>query len=507
MKCASVSRRNGTWLAAFGAVALGGALMLASVKTDAAATPVPIDSPAYKQAMSLSDAFRQTAVAVQPSVVTITSETQVAGRGQLRAPGMDQEELFKRFFGDRPLEEFFDRGPGQPHRFHKPSAMPQPVQRGIGSGVVIDADGLILTNNHVVADADDVRVKLSDGREFQAREVMTDPKTDLAVLKIEASGLTAARLGDSERVEIGDWVLALGQPFGLEGTVTAGIISAKGRGIGITARENFLQTDAAINPGNSGGPLVNLAGEVIGINTAISSRSGGNDGVGFAIPVNLAKWVSDQLVSTGTVRRAFLGVGIQKVTHDLASRFGIEGNRGVLITQVQEGSPAAKADLQVGDVILQFAGKDVSSPRELQNLVERHEPGSTQEVVISREGKRQTLQVACGEQANDGEAVSHRSSSTPLNELGFRAGELTSEVAKRLELDNSAGVVITEVQPGSEAARAGLKTGMVVAEVNRRPVKNLSDFREAIAEREEGRGLLLLIRTANGSRFVVVNPS
>ena len=235
--------------------------------------------------------------------------------------------------------------------------------------MIVDPSGIILTNNHVVAGGGQVMVRLHDGREFKAVDIKTDPKSDLAILRIEGAGtLPAARLGDSNKVEVGDWVLALGEPFGLEGTVTAGIVSAKGRGLGITDREDFLQTDAAINPGNSGGPLVNLDGEVIGINTAISTNNGGYQGVGFAIPIDLAKWVGGQLEQSGRVHRAYLGVMIQPVTQPLAEQFKVKVNTGVLIAEVQPDSPAAKAGLKAGDVVLQFAGRPVSNPRRVAGV-------------------------------------------------------------------------------------------------------------------------------------------
>ena len=262
----------------------------------------------------------------------------------------------------------------------------------MGSGVVIDADGLILTNNHVVAGGGEVTVRFHDGREYKAAQVWTDPKTDIAVVKLDGvSDLVTAKMADSDSVAIGDWVLALGQPFGLESSVTAGIISAKHRGIGITARENFLQTDAAINPGNSGGPLVNLDGEVIGINTAISSRSGGNDGIGFAVPINLAKWVAQQLAEGGTVQRAYLGVGIQPVTQKLADQYHVKPGLGVVVTETFPNTPASKAGLESGDVIVEYAGIRVDSPSELQVVVERSEIGRPHVLSIVRGGKQMDL--------------------------------------------------------------------------------------------------------------------
>ena len=301
---------------------------------------------AIHSANHLSTAFRTVADHVLPSVVAIENRPTMAksGAGNFSQPsaapyngenplkGTPFEDMFRQFEMPKNPD-----GSARPRGFGQPSPMPR---AGIGSGVIIDSSGIILTNNHVVAGGE-VTVRIHDGREFIASQVWTDPDTDLAVVKIEgADDLIPAMLGDSDDVAIGDWVVALGQPFGLESTVTAGIISAKHRGIGITPRENFLQTDAAINPGNSGGPLVNLEGEVIGINTAISSRGGGNDGIGFSVPSNLARWVSDQLRENGSVKRAYLGVGIQPVTQDLARELGVPPRGGVLITDVYDGTPA-----------------------------------------------------------------------------------------------------------------------------------------------------------------------
>ncbi len=320
---------------------------------------------AVASAKGLSTAFRVASEQVLPAVVTIENEPKaVTADDNATTPPKPNPFGERNPFEGTPFEDFFkDHG----FNFEMPPGQPQPHAGGSGSGVVIDPSGIILTNNHVVAGDGEVTVRLHDGREFKATNVWTDPKTDIAVVKIDAQDLVAAKLGNSDTVSVGDWVLALGQPFGLEDTVTAGIISAKHRGIGITARENFLQTDAAINPGNSGGPLVNLDGEVVGINTAISSRSGGNDGVGFAIPINLAKWVGDQLVQGGTVHRAYLGVGIQPVTATLAEQFKVKPREGVAVTDVFPNTPAAKAGLQSGDVIVEYAGVAVSNPNRAAN--------------------------------------------------------------------------------------------------------------------------------------------
>ena len=310
-----------------------------------------------------------------------------------------------------------------------------------------------------------------------------------------AGALPAARLGDSNKVEVGDWVLALGQPFGLEGTVTAGIISAKGRGLGIAEREDFLQTDAAINPGNSGGPLVNLDGEVIGINTAISTSNGGYQGVGFAIPIDLAKWVGGQLVTSGKVHRSYLGVIIQPVTQALAEQFKVKVHQGVLVTEVRPDTPAAKAGLKPGDIILKFAGQAVSTPRELQGIVEQAKIGSTDPLVLLRDGKEMTLNVTCRELPSDlamAGATSHEggNESSRFDKLGLQVESLTPQIAEQLGVKAEHGVVITEVRSGSPAALAGLTTGMVIVEVNRQPVKTVEDFRRRVDAKPLDKGVL-----------------
>jgi serine protease Do len=319
--------------------------------------------------------------------------------------------------------------------------------------------------------------------------------------------LTAATLGDSDAVEVGDWVLALGNPFGLEGTVTAGIVSAKQRGVGINERENFIQTDAAINPGNSGGPLVNLQGEVIGINTAISSNSGGNEGVGFAIPINLAKWVAKQLSDGGAVHRARLGVMIQPLTYDLAKQFGLKAREGVLVAEVTPDSPAAKVDVKSGDVIVEFGGKAVASPQELQSLVEQAPIGKAQNLVVLRDGKRTELKVNPTEMPGDKTDNSTGKSdgkTSRLEKLGMEVQELTPELAKKLDAKVEHGVVVSDVEAGSAAERAGLSAGMVIVEAGRKPVKTVADLSAALDEKALAKGVLLLVRTEQGSRFVVL---
>jgi serine protease Do len=476
---------------------------------------------AIESAGHLSTAFRAVADHLLPSVVMIENRPTVAavngpsnGGHSARPSAVPNAE--QNPFKGTPFEDMF-RGhpmPGLPGGPMMPKGygrqMPSPSS-GIGSGVIIDSSGIILTNNHVVKGGE-ITVRTHDGREFVASKVWLDPDSDLAVVKIDgAEGLVPAMLGDSDDVAIGDWVVALGQPFGLESTVTAGIISAKHRGIGITPRENFLQTDAAINPGNSGGPLVNLHGEVIGINTAISSRGGGNDGIGFAVPSNLARWVSTQLIEHGSVKRAYLGVGIQPVTQDLAKELGIKPRGGVLVTDVYEDTPAKTMGLQSGDVIISFAGKPVATPQALQMAVERSPLNRDVEVRVKRDGKTMEMTYR-GTEASKEFAARAGSAGEPAptatSEMGIEVAELDAEVSQSLGIDGDHGVLITAVTTGSAAERAGLEPGMVVLEVDRAKVDRVEDFAAAMKRSaEEDDSTLLLVRTAKGSRFVVLKSS
>jgi len=333
----------------------------------------------------------------------------------------------------------------------------------------------------------------------------------LAIVRIGSprSSLPVARLGCSSGVEVGDWVMALGQPFGLEGTVTAGIVSAKGRGLGITDREDFIQTDAAINPGNSGGPLVNLDGEVIGINTAISTSSGGYQGVGFAVPIDLAKWIGGQLEQSGTVRRAYLGVLIKPVTQEDAELLGVKPHNGVMVQEVRNNTPAAKAGVQPNDVILQFAGQPVNNPRELQNIVERSPIGSSQPMVLLRDGKQITVHVTCNELPADDTAAAKPLSGSEgggsgFDQLGIQAETLTGSLAEELGVKADAGVAITEVRPGSPAAMVGLARGMVITHANGKPMKSPADLQKALDAKRLSKGLLLIVRTEEGNRRVLL---
>jgi serine protease Do len=466
-------------------------------------------------ARSLSKAFREAAQRVLPAVVSVEIKPAVAKQSPRRELAPDDE-------GDSfDFGPFGDMFPGHPdiRRFFRdmPRAMPRGPRGGVfgvGSGVVIDPSGVILTNNHVVESGGKIIVRLSDGREFNATEVKRDPKTDLAIIRIKGAGtLKAAKLGDSDKMEVGDWVLALGDMFQLEGSVTAGIISSKGRSLGPQTRADFIQTDAAINPGSSGGPLINLDGEVVGINTAIHTRSGANDGVGFAIPSNLAKWVADQLVKTGSVKRSYLGVVIQPLDQQLAEQFDVKAREGIVVGDVQPNSPAAEAGLKRGDVILKFDGKPLTNTQQLVGLVDRSPVGGKAKLQVIRDGKRMEIPVTLREQPSDygmasrglgGGGRGGKPEPAKVDKLGIQVDTLTKEVAEQLGLKPGEGVVITEVAPGSLADRTGLTTGMVVAEVNRKPVKSSEDFQKALDAQPLSKGVLLLIRTPEGSRFIAI---
>jgi serine protease Do len=448
---------------------------------------------------------------VLPAVVMIRHSAPAVERQQGGDDEPGQDPLgnlppeFRRFFKDMPQmpRHGFPGGNGE--------------GMSMGSGIIIDPSGIVLTNNHVVQGGGKITVRLHDGRELTGTDVKLDPKSDLAIFRLKDAGkLEAAKLGNSDEMQVGDWVLALGDPFGLEGTVTAGIISAKGRSnLGITqgTRESFIQTDAAINPGNSGGPLVNLDGEVIGINTAISSRTGGNLGVGFCIPSNLAKWVSDQLIAKGNVKRSYLGVIIQPVSHELANQFGVEPGKGAVVGDIQPKSPAADAGLEKGDVIVELAGKPINGTSELQAAVEEASVGQRLPVVVIRDGKRVTVDVTTREQPSNyglaqGESMLPGQGGSLRDEkLGLEVSDLSADVAKKLDIKEGEGVVITDVQSGSAAESAGLTSGMVVVQVNKKPVKSLEDFRTAMGDQSVEKGVLLLVRDARGTRFVVIRSS
>lgn len=439
--------------------------------------------------------FADIAQAVTPAVVNIT----VRKEAPVPMSGMPSDPM-REFFGLPGMPEM----PGMPNRPNGPSA---PEGQGAGSGVIISSDGYVLTNDHVVDGAKEIMVTLPDNREFTGKVIGLDPQTDLAVIKIDGKDLPYVPWGNSGELRVGEYVLAVGNPFGLNSTVTLGIVSALGRGgMGITQYEDFIQTDAAINPGNSGGALVNTRGQLVGINTAIFSQSGGYQGVGFAVPTNLAKPVYDSLVSTGKVVRGFLGVGIQAVTTDLADSFKLDQSKGALVTNVVPGSPADKAGLKRGDVIVEYQGKPVLDPRSLQHHVIRTTIGTEVKMVVIRDGQKHTLKAEIREQDKAVQVAQAGQMGTTEGPLaGVAVQNLNPGMAEQLGMEeNVNGVVVMDVAPGSYAARAGLVQGDVISEINRNPVRSEEDFRKVTSSLKDKSSALIFIHRGQGALYLTV---
>ena len=442
--------------------------------------------------------FADLADKLGPSVVNIyTTQTVQAPSSphHFFFEGEELPEMFRRFF-DPPSPRFRERGDAPPREMERTS---------LGSGVIVSADGYIVTNNHVVENADSINIRLTSFEEYDAEVVGRDPKSDLALLKIDAgSELPTVEMGDSEGLRVGDWVLAIGNPFGFEQTVTAGIVSGKGRSLGSGPYENFIQTDASINPGNSGGPLFNLEGEMVGINTAIYSRGGGNIGIGFAIPVNMAKNVIDQIQEHGTVTRGWLGVLIQHVTPELARQFQLDRPIGALVGEVDPAGPAAEAGMRPGDVIVEYDGKEITQMSMVPTLVAQTPVGQEVSVKVMRQGQEKELLVTIGKLE---EEVEPEVPSSPQAEekLGLGAQELTDEVARSLGLDEPVGVLVSHVEPGSAAHRAGLRRGEVIVEVNQQPVENLAQYAESMERAVEHGEVLLLVNRGGQHRYVAIS--
>jgi len=437
---------------------------------------------------SLSQDFSWVAEEVNPVVVSISSEKVIKAKSSPFS-----QDPFKDFFGNDPFGRFF----------RIPTPRGEIRQRGLGSGVIVSQDGYVLTNSHVVSGAEKIWVTLSDKRKFEAKIVGTDAKTDVGVIKIDAHDLPVAKLGDSDKVKIGEWVLAIGNPFRLTHTVTAGIISAKGRSnVGLAEYEDFIQTDAAINPGNSGGALVNLQGEVIGINTAIATRSGGYQGIGFAIPVNMAKEVMDQLISQGKVIRGWLGVIIQDIDPDMAEALSLKKAEGVVIGDVKKDSPAQRGGVKRGDVILRFDNGKVENAVGLKNMVARYKPGTEVKIEVLREGRKRDLSVKLGEMPSSG---SHPVAAPELaEELGIEVEELTGDLARRPGYRGEKGVVVSDVKFGSLAQLAGIKRGDLIQEIDGEKVESLDDYRRALGKIKKGGSILFLVRRGEDTLFVAV---
>lgn len=440
-------------------------------------------------AEQLSNAFSEVARRVNPSVVTVFTETTIKGRQQAF-----QSFPFDEFFGN---DDFFKRF------FQQPSPRGDMKRMGLGSGVIISGDGIILTNNHVVDDADNIKVRLMDGREFEARVKGKDAQTDLAVITIDTKGLTPVKIGDSDKARVGEFVLAIGSPLNpqLEHTVTSGIISAKGRsGVGLTQYEDFIQTDAAINPGNSGGALVNLKGELIGINSAIATENGGFMGIGFAIPVNLANKVMNDIIENGKVTRGWLGVYIQNVTPDLAKALDLQTAKGVIVSKVQKDSPAEKAGLKEEDVILEMNGKEVDNTISLSTWVAGQSPGDKVKLKIIRDGDEKTVSVTLGELNNQVQQLAEGQSS--YDKMGFEAAEINNQLAAKYRLKGiDEGVVITSVEANSVAAAAGLREGDVILKLNRKRIDSIDALNEIIEKIEPGDHVLIYIRRGRANLY------
>ncbi len=458
------------------------------------------DDKAIESLKETGKAFASVARGASPAVVFIRVEKTVAG-----AP-MVLPDFFRRFFGD----------PNNPFGNQPQPQQPQPQQpnkrviQGQGSGFIISQDGYILTNNHVVGEAEKVRVKLLDGREFDARTIGTDPPTDVAVIKIEAKNLPVLPLGDSDSLDVGEWVLALGNPFGLSHTLTAGIVSAKGRShVNIAEYEDFIQTDAAINPGNSGGPLINLEGRVVGINSAIYSQTGGSVGIGFAIPINMAKAVYTQIIKTGSVSRGYIGVMVQEITPDLAATFKLPDTKGVLISQVTPGGPADKAGLKQGDVIVAFNGEIIPDYSPFRNKISMMPPGTVVKLDVIRDGARKSFSVKIEKmpaKVEEQAAAPAAPGGAPdsASRLGITVTTLTAELAQKFDLEAGNGALVTAVDPGSKAAAAGLRPGMLIVEVDRREVRTAKDFDKAFEKRGD-KPVLLLVKDKQGSRYFALD--
>jgi serine protease Do len=438
----------------------------------------------------IPDSFAELVAKEGHVAVNISTTKVVRGfRRSLPFPGRE----FRDFFGDEFFRRFFGEIPEREMR-----------QRSLGSGVVVSEDGYIVTNNHVVADAEEIVVTFSENERYEAKIIGRDPKTDLALIKIRVDKpIRAARLGDSDKLRVGDWVVAIGNPFGLGNTLTAGVVSAKGRVIGAGPYDNFIQTDASINPGNSGGPLFNLDGQVIGINSAIFTQSGGNIGIGFAIPINMAKSVMSQLKEKGRVVRGWLGVVIQTVTPEIKEKFGLKTTEGALVGEVNTDSPAEKGGLRRGDVIITFDGKKVETMNSLPPMVAETPIGKEVEIAIIREGKEKALRVVIAELEEE-PRVAATSIPDIEESLGLSVQELTPELAESLGLEGEKGVVISSVRRGSPAAEARLQRGDLIQEIERESIEGMDDYTRIMRESASKDQILMVVKHEEHTRYVVL---
>jgi serine protease Do len=486
---------------------VGLGLLLWGARVERAVADDPPKTPSHEEALhyadALSGAFSGAADTIHPSVVSIRA----VKKAKIVKPSSDSggslPEMPKGLPFDNDLLRHFFGG--------KMPEITIPPQQGIGSGVIVSAEGYILTNNHVVGDADEVEVTLPDGREHRAKVVGADPLSDLAVIQIKVPDLKPAKLGDSSRLKVGEWVVAAGNPFGLSNTITAGIVSAKGRAnmpnMRIAEYEDFIQTDAAINPGNSGGPLVDLRGEVVGINTAIASRTGSNNGVGFAIPINMAKSIMKNLIEHGQVVRGWLGISIQPLTEDMAKSFGFESTAGVLIGDVLADGPAQKAGLKRGDIVTKFAGEKVKDISQFRTAVAETEPGTKVKIEIYRDGKSRTMKVEVGKLKGTPTTMQRSTESErgTVDELGISVANASPETPHGMGLPEDVhGVLVTQVDETGTAARAGLRVGDVIVDVQGVPTTDVAAFREQIGKHDLKKGIRLLVQTGETRHFVLL---
>lgn len=440
--------------------------------------------------------FVELAKRLKPGVVNISTTKVIKGGGRVfrhfSPPSRERErDPFRDFFG----EDFFER-------FFGGMAPKDYVQRSLGSGFIIDKEGNIITNNHVIEGASEIRVRLSNEKEFEAEVIGRDPKTDLALIRIKSwKDLPIVELGDSDKLDIGEWVMAIGNPFGLSQTVTVGIVSAKGRVIGSGPYDDFIQTDASINPGNSGGPLFNMRGEVVGINTAIVATG---QGIGFAIPINVAKEIVAQLKQRGKVTRGGIGVYVQKMTPDLAKSFGLAENKGALVADVLPGGAAEAAGIKRGDILVKFDGKNIDEMNELPRLVASTPVGKEVELGILRDGKPMTIQLKVGELKDEAEPAAVEKAKF---ELGMNVQEITPEIARQLQLPEPGGVVVTQVEPGSVADEAGVQRGDAVQEINGESIRKVGDYQSALAKAKKSEIIRLLIKRGERNLYITIRTN
>ena len=446
------------------------------------------------------EVFADIAVKVSPAVVFVSVEQEYTQR----IPDMRYWDPFEEFQNDEFFQRFF--GPQFRQRQQQQPKERKQIRRGQGSGFIVSADGYILTNNHVVKDADKITVKLSNDKELQAKVIGTDPATDIAVIKVDANNLPAVELGDSDKLKVGEWVLAIGNPFGLSHTVTAGIVSAKGRsGLMFADSEleyqDFIQTDAAINFGNSGGPLINIDGKVVGMNSAIYSQSGGYIGIGFAIPVNMAKYIYEQLIAGGKVTRGYIGVYGEDVSPEIAEMLGAKGYKGVVVDNIVKDSPAEKAQLQKGDIIIKKDGKAIDNWDNFRNEVAKIPPGKKVTLTVVRDGNEKDVEIELA--ARESKTASADEQDESAQKLGITVQDLTPEIAQQFGYkDEESGVIVTDVQADSPLADAGVVAGALIIEVNRQKVKDADNFWELV--KKAGDSILLYVRQDEYSRYIAI---